>query len=48
MGIIQRQSIKNSIVSFAGVLIAVVSTLYIYKLDEEIYGFAHFSIQCYS
>lgn len=39
MGIIQRQSIKNSIVSYAGVLIALFSTLYIYKVDEEIYGF---------
>lgn len=42
MGIIQRQSIKNSIVSYAGVFIAIFTTLYIYKLDEEVYGFASF------
>lgn len=42
MGIIQRQSIKNSIVSYSGVLIGMFSILYIYKLDEEIYGFAQF------
>ena len=42
MGIIQRQSIKNSIVSYSGVIIAIFATLFIYKLDEEIYGFAHF------
>lgn len=42
MGVIQRQSIKNTIVSYAGVFIAIFSTLFIYKLDEEIYGFAQF------
>ncbi len=42
MGVIQRQSIKNTIVSYVGVLIAIFSTLFIYKLDEEIYGFAQF------
>ena len=42
MGIIQRQSIKTSVVSLAGVVIAGFSTLFIYKLDESIYGTAQY------
>jgi len=42
MGIIQRQSIKTLIVSLAGVLIAGFSMLFVYKLDESIYGTAQF------
>ncbi len=42
MGVIQRQSIKTSVVSLAGVVVAGFSTLFIYKLDESIYGTAQF------
>lgn len=38
MGVIQRQSIKNSFVDYIGVLIGVLSTLFIYPLDWELYG----------
>ncbi len=44
MGIIKRQSIKRSIVSYVGTLIGVVSTIFIYPLDKEIYGFMQFLI----
>ncbi len=44
MGIIKRQSIKRSIVSYAGTLIGVVSTIFIYPLDREAYGFIQFLI----
>ncbi len=42
MGIIQRQSIKNSIVNFLGVFIGGISVLFIYSLDDDIYGYAQF------
>ena len=42
MGVIQRQSIKFSIISYLGVFIAFFATMFIYKQDEEIYGFAQF------
>jgi len=42
MGIIQRQSIKNSIINYIGVGIGFLSTLFIYNLDREVYGFAQF------
>lgn len=38
MGVIQRQSIKSSIVSYTGVIIGFISTLFIYPLDWELYG----------
>tara|TARA_B100000508_G_scaffold141091_1_gene146308 strand:+ start:34751 stop:36235 length:1485 start_codon:yes stop_codon:yes gene_type:complete len=38
MGVIQRQSIKSSIVSYTGVIIGFLSTLFIYPLDWELYG----------
>ncbi len=44
MGIIKRQSIKRSIVSYVGTLIGVVSTIFIYPLDKEAYGFIQFLI----
>lgn len=44
MGIIKRQSIKRSIVSYVGTLIGVVSTIFIYPLDKEIYGYMQFLI----
>lgn len=42
MGVIQRQSIKFSIIAYLGVIIAFFATMFIYKQDEEIYGFAQF------
>jgi O-antigen/teichoic acid export membrane protein len=42
MGIIKRQGIKQSIVSYVGVVIGFASTLWIYSLDEEIYGLVRF------
>lgn len=42
MGIIQRQSIKNSAINYIGVGIGFLSTLFIYNLDREVYGFAQF------
>lgn len=44
MGIIKRQSIKRSVVSYVGTMIGVVSTIFIYPLDKEIYGFMQFLI----
>jgi len=40
VGIIQRQSIKNALVNFSGTAIGVLSILYIFPLDYEIYGYA--------
>lgn len=44
MGIIQRQGIKNSIVSYLGVLIGAFSILFIYTREDakEIYGYSIF------
>lgn len=42
MGIIKRQGIKQAIISYLGVLIGLASTLWIYSLDEYIYGVARF------
>ena len=42
MGIIQRQSIKNSIIGLMGVVLGGISVLFIYPLDDEIYGLAQF------
>ncbi len=44
MGVIQRQSIKQSIVNYAAVGIAALSTIFIYAQDKEIYGLARFVI----
>lgn len=44
MGIIIRQSVKTTIVNFIGVGIAAISTLFIYPLYADIYGFAQFLI----
>lgn len=38
MGVIQRQGIKSSIVSYTGVIIGFISTLFVYPLDWELYG----------
>lgn len=42
MGIIKRQGIKQAIVSYLGVIIGFASTLWIYSMDEYIYGVARF------
>ncbi len=39
MGVIQRQSIKYSIVSYLGVLVGIISALYIYPEVKDLYGF---------
>jgi len=44
MGIIVRQSVKTTIFNFIGVGISALSTLFIYPLHDEIYGFAQFLI----
>ena len=41
MGIIVRQSIKTSAVNFLGVVVGFLSTLFIYPLHREAYGFAN-------
>ncbi len=42
MGIIKDQSVKNSILSYFGVAIGVISALLIYPLNTEAYGLAQF------
>lgn len=42
MGIIQRQSLKYTIVSYLGVFIGIFSVVFVYPLDHEIYGVANF------
>jgi len=38
MGIIQRQATKQTLVNYAGTAIAAVSTIFIYPLEQELYG----------
>ncbi len=38
MGVIQRQSIKNSIVNYLGVAIGALSVMFIYPLNMDLYG----------
>ncbi len=38
MGIVFRQSFKNSLINYSGVIIGAVSTLFIYPLNWEMYG----------
>lgn len=44
MGIVQRQSLKNVIVNYTGIIIGAVSTLFIYPLDLSLYGEIQFSL----
>lgn len=44
MGIVNRQGGKHSVLRFIGVGIGVISTLFIYPLNRDLYGFAHFLI----
>ncbi len=44
MGIIQRQGIKYSVLSYIGIAIGTISTLFIYPLNLEAYGLAQFLI----
>lgn len=39
MGVIQRQSIKYSVVNFLGTFIGFLSVVFIYSLDKELYGY---------
>lgn len=40
MGIIKRQGIKSTIVNYAGAFIGALAVLFVYPLDDEIYGYA--------
>lgn len=42
MGIVQRQGIKSTIVSFVGVAVGAISMLFIYPLDDEFYGYIQY------
>jgi O-antigen/teichoic acid export membrane protein len=44
VGIVQRQSLKNSIVNYLGIIIGGLSTMFIYPLDWELYGEIQFSL----
>lgn len=44
MGIVQRQSLKNSLVNYLGIIIGGMSTMFIYPLDWELYGNIQFSL----
>ncbi len=44
MGIIARQGIKRSIISYIGVFIGMISTLFIYPLARDAYGYVQFLI----
>jgi O-antigen/teichoic acid export membrane protein len=44
MGIIQRQSIKYSAINFIGTLIGGLSILFLYPLDDALYGYANMLI----
>lgn len=44
MGIVQRQTLKNAIVNYTGILIGGLSTLFIYPLDWDLYGEIQFSL----
>ncbi|MEL7119874.1 MAG: oligosaccharide flippase family protein [Bacteroidota bacterium] len=44
MGVIKRQSIKRSIVSYVGTLIGIISVIKIYPLDREVYGYIQWLI----
>lgn len=44
MGIIKRQGFKYSFVSYFGVVIGIISVLYIYPLNKEIYGLFRFVV----
>ncbi len=44
MGIVQRQTLKNAIVNYSGILVGGLSTLFIYPLDWELYGEIQFAL----
>lgn len=44
MGVIKRQSVKHSLVSYTAVLIGALSTIFIYPEDKATYGLARFVI----
>ena len=44
MGVVKRQSLNYSILSYLGILIGGISTIFIYPTDLELYGYAQFLI----
>lgn len=42
MGVVQRQSLKTGIVDLVGIAIGFISMLYIYPLDDKVFGFVNF------
>ena len=42
MGVIQRQSLKTGIVDLIGIAIGFISMLFIYPLDDEVFGYVNF------
>ncbi|MBO6516182.1 MAG: oligosaccharide flippase family protein [Bacteroidia bacterium] len=42
MGVIRRQSLKFTVVNFAGTILGALSVLFIYPLDDHIYGYANY------
>ena len=42
MGVIQRQSLKYTLINFIGTFIGFLSVIFIYPLDKEIYGYFQF------
>ncbi len=42
MGVIKEQSFKRLVVNLSGVFIGMISVLFIYSLDDDIYGYAQF------
>ena len=44
MGVIKRQGIKKTVVTYAGVVLGAISTLFVYPLDFETHGYVQFLI----
>ncbi len=42
MGVIQKQSLQKTVLNFVGVFIGMISILFVYSLDNDIYGYAQF------
>jgi O-antigen/teichoic acid export membrane protein len=42
MSVIQKQGVRHSLVNYFGVAVSFLSTIFIYNLDLELYGFAQF------
>ena len=44
MSVIQKQGVRHSLVNYIGVAVSFLSTIFIYKLDLELYGFSQFLV----